>query len=332
MRDTFLRILVDKLVPEKEAAICANTFVDNSLDGVYTHGVNRFPGFVQSIMNGIVNVAAHTVLISQTDSMEVYDGKRGIGIINAIECTHRAIELAKLRGIGCVSVKNTNHWMRAGTYARIGTANGVAFICWTNTVGNMPAWGAIDRRLGNNPIAIGVPFGNNPVILDMAMTQYSIGNLEFHATQGKELSFPGGFNIHGEFSTDPAEILQAGRVMPMGFWKGAGLSLLLDILATIFSGGSSVRDISQEVEETNISQVFIAFDTNQLGHSAMIPQLVNRIIDDYKSSITEDGKTVRYPGERIASTRATNLENGIPVLRSIWTRVKNLEANLSSPP
>lgn len=324
MHSTFLNILLKSKVQGKEAQQCTSVFVDNSLDGVYTHGVNRFPKFVMSIRNAIVRVNNKAGCVSANRSMEVWDGKSGIGIVNAIECTERAMHLAKKNGVGCVSIRNTNHWMRAGTYARIAAARGMALICWTNTVGNTPAWGATDQRLGNNPIAIGIPYGDHPLILDIAMSQYSYGRLEYDAKLGKKLPFVGGFDPNGKLTSDPVEILKSGRVLPIGYWKGAGLSLLLDVLATILSGGLSVSEISRQAEETNVSQVFVAFDTSNLNHSPTIPRLLKQIIDDYKGSVVGDGQRVRYPGEHIAEIRANNLANGIPVLKSIWDKVSAL--------
>lgn len=324
MFSTFLNILLKSEVQGKEAEQCTSVFVDNSLDGIHTHGVNRFPKFVMSIRNAIVRVNNKADLVSGNGSMEVWDGKSRIGIVNAIDCTERAMQLAKKHGVGCVSIRNTNHWMRAGTYARIAAARGVTLICWTNTVGNTPAWGAIDQRLGNNPIAIGVPYGDHPLILDIAMSQYSYGRLEYESKLGKKLPFVGGFDANGKLTSDPGEILDSGRVLPIGYWKGAGLSLLLDVLATILSGGLSVSEISKQSEETNVSQVFVAFDISNLNHSPMIPKLLRQIIDDYKESVVGGGQSVRYPGEHISEIRANNLKNGIPVLKSIWDKVRAL--------
>ena len=68
------------------------------------------------------------------------------------------------------------------------------FICWTNTCQNMPAWGASDPRIGNNPLVVSVPWNNEAIVLDFAMSQYSYGKLESYKRAGKQLPFPGGFN------------------------------------------------------------------------------------------------------------------------------------------
>jgi 3-dehydro-L-gulonate 2-dehydrogenase len=100
------------------------------------------------------------------------------------------------------------------------------------------------------------------------------------------------------------------------------LSLLLDMLAAVLSGGLSVAEITRQDMEKNLSQIFIAIDASKLGS---INQIVKNIIDDYKTSIPETpGKTVRYPGENVLKTRAANILEGIPVSRAIWDEIRSL--------
>ena len=107
-----------------------------------------------------------------------WDGQSGVGVLNAMMCTERAMTLASKFGMGCVALANTNHWMRAGAYGRKAANAGFAFIGWTNTNSNTPAWGAVDARLGNNPLIMAVPYGSDAIVLDMAMSQYSYGALD----------------------------------------------------------------------------------------------------------------------------------------------------------
>jgi len=316
------KILLRHHLPEAKARKCASVFTNNSVDGVYTHGVNRFARFIDYVRKGIIHVDQDPALVSKTAAIETWDGGSGIGITNALACTERAIEISREFGIGCVALANTNHWMRAGTYARDAATSGFVFICWTNTIANTPAWGASDAHLGNNPLAIGVPFKEDAIVLDMAMSQYSYGALEFYKMKGEMLPLPGGFDINGNLTTDPQAILESRRMLPIGYWKGSGLSLLLDILATILSSGLSVPEISKEPVETRLSQVFIAFNMKALPHMKRIPQLIEGIINDLHHSVPDhNGKAIRYPGEGALNTRKENQALGVPVLRNVWEEI-----------
>ena len=179
-------------------------------------------------------------------------------------------------------------------------------------------------RLGNNPLVIALPFNKEAIVLDMAMSQLSYGALEKAAAAKERLPVHAGYNNNGELTKDAAAILESKRMLPIGYWKGAGLSLLLDLLATILSAGQSVHEISRHEVEHGLSQVFIAIDINKLDRSA-IKLAVDRIIEDYHQSIpVDESKQVLYPGERVLATRKRNLSDGIPVDKVVWNKIKSL--------
>jgi 3-dehydro-L-gulonate 2-dehydrogenase len=92
----------------------------------------------------------------------------------------------------------------------------------------------------------------------MAISQYAFGKLWQYEAQGKELPVPGGYDKEGNLTTDAAAILESKRALPIGFWKGSGLSLVLDLLATLLSGGDSTAVITQSGrKETGVSQVLL---------------------------------------------------------------------------
>lgn len=324
METEFYRILVGHGFSSAKAKACAELFTSNAVDGVYSHSVNRFAKFIQYVNDGYVNPDAEAICKNTAGAVEQWDGQAGVGVLNALACTQRAMELAAQFGMGCLALKNTNHWMRAGAYGRKAAAAGFAFIGWTNTNSNTPAWGATDARLGNNPLVIAVPYQNDPIVLDMAMSQFSYGAMEQHKLKGTRLPVHGGFDKDGNLTDDPEAILQSRRTLPVGYWKGAGLSLLLDMLATILSGGLSVSEISKQPAETNVSQVFIAINLSGLASHSRIPELLQQIIDDYHQSVPDKSGKVRYPGERIVQIRAENLSKGVPVLKKVWDEIQAL--------
>lgn len=239
--------------------------------------------------------------------------------------TERVTELSKEDGIGCVGLSNTNHWMRGGHYAWKAAKAGFVFIGWTNTTSNMPAWGAMDCHLGNNPLVLGVPFNDEAIVLDMAMSQFSYGSVESHQLKSIPLPMPGGYNREGMLTADPSEILESRRLLPIGYWKGSGLALLLDLLAVILSGGLSTSQISQQQAESAVSQVFIAVDISRLRNNRTIQESVNAIIEDlHRSVAVDETRNILYPGERVLRTRSENLKNGIPVDRSVWEEIQRL--------
>ena len=326
MKSKFKLILLKHNFTETKAEKCAEVFAVNSLEGVYSHGIYRFPRFVDYLQKRYVKPDAEPEMVHSAGALEQWNGNLGPGILNAEICSNRARELAKENGIGCVSIANTNHWMRGGTYGWKSAKKGFVFIGWTNTEKNMPAWGAKDSRLGNNPLVFAVPYKNEAVVLDFAMTQFSYGKMEATEMANTKLPFPGGFDKEGNLTSNPSEILETRRALPIGYWKGAGLSLLLDILATVLSAGRSTKELSELEAECGVSQVFIAIDTKKLTNFPAIEKTVDEIISDVKASVQDENQSaIRYPGERVVNTRKENLDIGIPVLEKIWKKILNLK-------
>ncbi|AYL99640.1 3-dehydro-L-gulonate 2-dehydrogenase [Mucilaginibacter celer] len=317
LKAEFKRVLLSIGVSAYKAEQCAAIFAANSRDGVYTHGLNRFPSFVQTIKEGLFKPDVEPVMENSLGAIEQWNGNFGLGMLNATACMARAIGLAEVNGIGCVAIKYTNHWMRGGTYGLQAADAGYIGICFTNTIANLPPWGGLDPRLGNNPLVIAVPRQEGHVLLDMAISQYSVGKLMESRAQGKELLIPGGYDTAGNLSTDAEAVLTSRRMLPIGFWKGSGLSLMLDLLATLLSGGKPTMQISEHEKEWGVSQVFICLKTDAQQNE----QMINQILDYTKSSRTLEGGGVSYPGENMLKTRLRNLKEGIPVDENIWAQV-----------
>jgi 3-dehydro-L-gulonate 2-dehydrogenase len=302
------------------ARTCARLFAQTSRDGVYSHGLNRFPRFVEQIRQGIVNPAARAERVGGSGAIERWDGHGGPGNLNALACMDRALALSRQHGLGCVALANTNHWMRGGSYGWQAVEAGAIGICWTNTMANLPAWGAPDPRVGNNPLVIAVPHADGPVVLDMAMSQFSFGALESYRLRGEALPVDGGFDGEGKLTRDPAAIEASGRALPIGYWKGSGLAMVLDMLAALLSGGLATHQIPVDIiRESRLSQVFLAFDLGAIDAAGSREAVVAGILDSVRGP--DGAARLRTPGERIARTRRENLEQGIPVDDRVWQRI-----------
>lgn len=319
-------ILVKHGVTDQDAFDTAKVFAKNSLDGIYSHGVNRFPRFISYIKEGYVKVDKKAEVEFGFNGFERWNGNLGIGILNATQAMDRACELSDKYGIGIVALRNTNHWMRGGSYGWQAANKGKIGICWTNTTPNMPAWGGIEPKIGNNPLVISVPKSDREhVVLDMAMSQFAYGKIEEARMKNEQLPVHGGFDKEGNLTTDPKSIEDSGRILPTGYWKGSGLSILLDLMAAVLGNGRSVTNIGQLEDEYGISQVFIAINPKMNNTSTQIDSIVNQVLEDIKESTPiKPGGKIFYPGEIELKTRKENLKLGIPVLEEVWNKIENL--------
>ena len=207
--------------------------------------------------------------------------------------------------------------------ARLAAEKGCIGICWSNTAPNMPAWGAKDCRIGNNPLILAVPRSDGQhVMVDCALSQFSYGKLESTRLAGRQLPVPGGCDEDGQLTTDPAAIEKSGRALPIGYWKGSGLSILLDLIATLLSGGNAVHTIGTFGDEIGLTQIMIAIDPTKFGTVEENDAVIDAILADIKASTPArpDGE-VRWPGEGMLRTIKENRELGVPVVEEIWESV-----------
>ena len=305
------------------AEACARLFAETTCDGVYTHGINRFPRFVATIRNRCVDPAAEPVLLAGFGALERWDGRRGPGNLNAQAAMHRAIALGRQQGIGCVALANTNHWMRGGSYGWQAAEAGLIAICWTNTMPNLPPWGGAEPVIGNNPLVIAVPRTAGPVVLDMAMSQFSYGALESYRKRGELLPIDGGFDAEGNLTRDPAIIEKSRRLLPTGSWKGSGLAVVLDMVSAMMSLGRATHEIACDpLLETGLSQMFVTMNPDVFGPSPRAAQIADEIVDSlHNSQAAAHNVKVRYPGEQTLRLRAENMRLGLPVEPSVWAEI-----------
>ena len=312
---------------QDRAAECARLFVETTRDGVYTHGLNRFPRFVETIRNGSIDTNAIPTKTAGIGAIERWDGNHGVGNLNAHASMQRAIALAKHHGIGAVALANTNHWMRGGTYGWQAAEQGLFAVCWTNTLANLPAWGATTPTLGNNPLVIAIPHPGGHVVLDMAMSQFSYGTLAAYSKHGQPLPVDGGFDTAGNLTRDAATIESSQRALPLGYWKGSGLSLVLDMLAAMLSGGLATHQIPRDpLRESDLSQVFLAIDPASISNSHELTHIAEGILSSLQQATPADpNKPVRFPGEQTLHLREENMRLGVPVDPEIWQQLNSPE-------
>ena len=304
----------------ERSQLCARLFAETTCDGVLSHGVNRFARFVAMVRNGSVDPKAEPRTVARFGALERWDGQRGPGNLNAHAAMARAIALSREHGIGCVAMADTNHWMRGGTYGWQAADAGLIGICWTNTMPNLPPWGATEPAIGNNPLVIAVPRAKGHVVLDMAMSQFSYGALESYRKRGEMLPVAGGFDAMGNLTRDPGAIERSQQLLPAGFWKGSGLAVVLDVMAAMLSLGNATCHIANDaLREAGLSQVFVAIDPRTAGDEARADEIADEVVASlHLARPVEGGRRVRYPGENTLHLRAENRRSGLPIDDAVW--------------
>jgi 3-dehydro-L-gulonate 2-dehydrogenase len=187
----FLRVLLSRGIAPARAERCAKLFANTSLDGVYTHGLNRFPKFIDMLDKGVVKADAQAQMEQGFGLPGSVERKTpGLATSTRPQSMSRAVELAKTYTIGCVALRNTNHWMRPGAYGLLSSADsGCIGVCWTNTLPNMPPCGGTQPKIGKQSPCDRHPARRRALaFVDVAMSLFLLRRMETLALQGETAS------------------------------------------------------------------------------------------------------------------------------------------------
>jgi LDH2 family malate/lactate/ureidoglycolate dehydrogenase len=234
------------------ARITAENLIFANLRGVDSHGVIRMKIYADRLRAGGFKPKARPQVVAEQESSALIDARHGVGQIAATAAMRLAITKAKKTGVAVVSVKNSNHFGASAFYALQAIEHGMIGFAATNAGPTMAPTGGREGRLGNNAMAIAVPAGRlPPIVLDMATGAVAWGKI-FVAQQAKrKIPVTWALDRHGLPTDDPNAAAHQGLIQPFGGYKGYGLSLLLDILTGVLSGGgfsTHVRTLYKQLE------------------------------------------------------------------------------------
>lgn len=317
---------LERFLNAQDAKRFAEIFAGNSLDGVYSHGMNRYPRYLSDMESGLCDAkVTQAERVSGLGGLEVWDAHFGVGPLIAQQMAERAIELARTHGIACVALRNNSHWLRAGRYGLMMADAGMMGLCMTNTCMNLVAYGAKEPSTGNNPITIAIPRRAGSLVMDMAVSQYAFGKLEIMAQEGGMIDTPCGYDTDGNLTNDPQKIVESGLMTPMALWKGSALSIMIDLMVSMLSLGRTSLAIGTPADgEKGMSQMFVCMNPAAVIDMDKAEAQMEKTIAFLNSLEPKDGvHGVHAPGENLEKTRARNRECGIPVTEDTWQKIVN---------
>ena len=329
------RVLEAQGVPSDIASVEAELAVDADLQGVPSHGITRVPVLLKGFQEGRATPAPHVKLTRDKAAICVLDGDRGPGRFVSTRAMDEAIRRAQTFGIGaCLAVK-TSHWGRAHAYAAQAARQGLVGLCMTNAVTSMTGWGLTGRVVGNNPLAIGVPglVADEPIVLDMAMSQAAVGKVATFLREGKPLPGNWGVDSEGRPTDDAAAILQ-GAVLPMGDHKGAGLALMIQLMTAALAGGlldHELRDHDTSGLDSQSSKLFLALDVEAFIDPELFRSRVATLLDWLNSRAGSESAPFLFPGQRGWIEKRRNLDEGVPVHQDIVAQLRAAGVEFPKP-
>ena len=327
-------------VPGGDAATAAGILVEADLRGVHSHGVLGLLVYTKRLRAGGIALRASVTPVKEHRAALLLDGGNGLGQVVGAAAMGHAIARARETGVALVGVRNSNHLGMNGAYAMMALPHDMIGFVTNAGSGNLLApWGGVERLLGTNPIAIAVPAGDEPPpVLDMATSQVSKGKISLAAARG-ESTIPAGWalNVRGEPTTDAREALE-GLLVPVGGYKGAGLSFVTGLLAGVWVGGFFGREVRElfgppEVPQ-NTGHLMAAARVDAFMEPAEFKRRVDAAIREIRGSARAAGVgAILAPGERGHRLAARRRADGIPLDAEVARRLQAVadEVGLREP-
>jgi L-2-hydroxycarboxylate dehydrogenase (NAD+) len=335
-------LIVDAMIksglPPDDAAKVAELMLEADLTGSDAHGVFRLPQYVNRLKIGSTNPRPAIKVERSAPATALVDGDNGMGHLVVARAAETAIALARECGVAWVGVRMSNHAGAAGTYAALMLkADMIGIYAAVANANHMPLAGGAENLLGTNPLAIAIPAGAEPpLVLDIATSIVSYGTIKNHRLQN--IPLPPDWMVDpktGAAVTDPQKTIDA-LLLPMGGYKGAGLALMLGLLAGTLNGALFGRDCvdfnAEPGKVTNTGQFVVALDPARFQPLEQFRSEVDRHSRELRASKTLPGESVRLPGEQRAKRRADRLANGLALAPELLAELDKLAGELAIKP
>lgn len=301
--ESLSRVVVDVLtkvgVSTKNAEIILDTILFANRRGVATHGVGRLPLYVHKIAAGHYNPQNEIEVLADNAAYALLDAKNGFGQVVAYKATKMAIEKAKKYGIAVVGVRNSNNFGTAGYFGDMAAREGCAAMVYANAAPAIAPTGGNKTIFGTNPLCYAYPGDeeHDPILLDMATTIAARGKIRLAAKNGEKIPLDWAIGPDGQPTDDPNVALK-GSLLPIGGYKGYGLSMFVDIFAGMLTGShfaGDVKNLSKMEEDSGNGHLFVVIDLDKFMTAE---EKKERIAHFHKAVKTcgEEGK-IFMPGE-----------------------------------
>ncbi len=320
---------------KEEALFHAEALVDTSLRGVDSHGVMRVPAYINRMLNGAINVKPSINMIRGSKGLQVLDGDHASGFTVGRAAMEKAIEVAKEHNVGAVGAINSNHFGAASLYARMAAEEGMVGIAMTNVLPLIVAPGASEPVTGNNPFAISIPtHGEIPFDLDMSLSKVAGGKLTLAIKKGEKIPMDWATDSEGKPTDDPQEAFK-GFLMPMGDYKGLGLSYAVDILSGLITGGAfshQLKSMYAKPQDPSLtSHMMIAINLSAIIGKDEMKSRMEQYIDQLKETPMWDGSEMRFPGELEHLKLIERKEKGVPIPTKTFEELQQVAEKMNLP-
>lgn len=336
----FIRDALAKVgLPEADAETVAALMTRADVTGADAHGVFRLPQYVARIEDGGIATRPNIAVTRTAPATALVDGGNAMGHLVMTKVVDTAIDIAAEAGVAWVGARRSNHAGPAALYVEKPVARGmVGMYSVVASANHMPIWGGSESLLGTNPIAYGIPAGDEPpIILDIATSVTSYGTVKTHVLSDEPLEE--GWMVDRETGKpiiDPADVPK-GLLLPIGGYKGSGICLVMGLLGGPLNRAAFGRDVvdfnADSKAETNTGHFLIVLDVSRFLPLAEFKADIDRHIRELRSSKLMPGHDrIRLPGEGRVARVAERTAEGVPLSPPLLAKLGDLAKRLGIKP
>lgn len=320
-------------VPADDARDVSSCLIKAELRGVDSHGMVRLPVYARRLQAGVVKPRPAIRLLASSTAAALLDGDNGLGPVVGSRAIEAAFDLARQHGTGFVGVRNSNHFGPAAYYVEKAVMQGFIGLAISNAPPNMAPFGGRARFLGTNPVAVGVPAGDEaPLIFDASTSVVARGKIIVAAHN--KTTIPEGWAVDpdGYATTDPEQAL-AGAVLPFGGAKGSAISFIIDIFCGVLTGAAfatHLHTLEDLGSVQNVGHVLAAVRTDLFLPDDEFRTRMDAVLRMLKASPpAPDGSgRVLVPGEIELAEESRNRAQGVALAAPIVAQLSRLGQEL----
>jgi uncharacterized oxidoreductase len=320
---------------EEESQRIAHSLVNANLRGYESHGVMRIPNYVDALANGAVISGAELTVVKDSGTHLVCDANWGFGQLQAERLLVRLAGKVADSGLAIGTMHQSGHIGRLGEYCEAAAGNGLVSLILVNSHGavvRVAPPGGMAPRLSTNPLAIGVPHGDTPLVLDFSTSATAEGKVRVKKIAGEPCPEGWLLDNEGRPTTDPNSLYgdPPGSILPMGgqqAYKGFGLSLMIEILTGALSGG---RCAHEPLNAKNGNCVLmLLLDPDNFGGQEHFQSEVSQLVEYIRSCPRVPGvDRIVLPGDPERVTLAARKAEGIFLDDENWEKLVELSERL----
>lgn len=319
-------LLESRGTPNEAARLQADLLVEAELRGLASHGLQRLPLLLSRIEKGLANPRTQGAETWSRQSFMTVDGERGLGPVVMMNALRLLKQPLAQTGIVLAAIRNTNHIGMLAYYAEAAARDGLIALVMSTSEALVHPFGGTEAMLGTNPVAIGIPTGGDPFVLDLATSVVSMGKINNHALRGAPIPFGWAVDAEGRPTDDPVAA-QRGAIAPFGDAKGYGLGLAIELLVAALAGSDmspKVRGTLDDAQPANKGDLLVLIDpASGMGAISVLASYLDSL---RLSRPLDPGRPVAVPGDGARARRAAAMREGIALPQPLFEQLMALEA------